>query len=96
MCFFLFSLQRLSETFLILRRIDRDIIINVQRSSCKVPLLLSDINKTWIFSIYIQKIRDITFHENPSSGSRDDPCGQTDRRTGMTTLSLFSLLCESA
>ena len=33
-------LQRLPETFLILRRIQRDIVINVKTSSCKVPLNL--------------------------------------------------------
>ena len=33
-CVFWFSLQILSETFLILRRIQWDIITNVQRSSC--------------------------------------------------------------
>ena len=33
-CVFWFSLQLLSETFLILRRIQRDIIISVQRFSC--------------------------------------------------------------
>ena len=36
----LFSLQLLSETFIILIRIQRHIIINVQRSSCKVPFIL--------------------------------------------------------
>ena len=36
----------LFETFLILRRIQRDIVLNVKTSSCKVPLLLSDFNKT--------------------------------------------------
>jgi hypothetical protein len=35
-----FSLYLLSETFLILRRTERDITINVHRSSCKVPLIL--------------------------------------------------------
>jgi hypothetical protein len=40
------SLQRFSEAFLILRIIQRDIIINVHRSLCKVPLLLSDFNET--------------------------------------------------
>jgi hypothetical protein len=35
---FRFSLHRLSETFIILRRIHRDIIINVHRYSCKVPV----------------------------------------------------------
>jgi hypothetical protein len=39
-CVFWFSLQLLSETFLILRRIQRDIIINVHRSSCRVPVVL--------------------------------------------------------
>jgi hypothetical protein len=33
-------LLNLSETFLILKRIQRDIIINVHRSSCKVPVIL--------------------------------------------------------
>ena len=39
-CVFLFSLQILSETFLTVRRIQRDTIINVRRSSCKVPVVL--------------------------------------------------------
>ena len=30
----------LSETFLILRRIQRDVIINVLKSSCKVPFIV--------------------------------------------------------
>jgi hypothetical protein len=35
-----FSLQLFSERFLILRRNERDIIINVNRSSCKVRIIL--------------------------------------------------------
>jgi hypothetical protein len=35
-----FSLQVLSETFLILRTIRRDIVMNVHRSSGKVPVVL--------------------------------------------------------
>ena len=35
-----FSQQLLSETFLIIRRIQRDITINVRRSSSKVPVIL--------------------------------------------------------
>ena len=35
-----FSLQLLSETFLIIRRIQRDITKNVRRSSLKVPVIL--------------------------------------------------------
>jgi hypothetical protein len=37
---FWFSLQILSETFLILRRIPRDVAINVKMPSCKVPTIL--------------------------------------------------------
>jgi hypothetical protein len=39
MCVLIFS-TNLSETFLILRRTERDIIINVLRSSCKVLVIL--------------------------------------------------------
>jgi hypothetical protein len=39
-CVYLFSLQLLSETFLILRRVWRDMIINVYRPSCKVAVIL--------------------------------------------------------
>ena len=43
------SLQLLSGTFITLRRTERDMIIKICRSSCKVPLLLlSDCNVTWI------------------------------------------------
>jgi hypothetical protein len=40
MFLFLFSLQLLSETFFIVRRIKRDIVINVKTSSRKVPVIL--------------------------------------------------------
>jgi len=47
-CIFGFSLQLLSETFLILGRIRRDIVINVQYTGrhVKYQPLLSDLNKT--------------------------------------------------
>ena len=38
-CAFIFS-TILSETFLILGRPERDIVINVRRSLCKVPVIL--------------------------------------------------------
>ena len=83
-CVFWFSLQLLPETFLILRRIQRDVIINVRRSSCKVPLFLSDCNKTWIFSTDFRKILKYQTSWNPSNGSRAFQCGQMDRRVDMT------------
>ena len=39
-CVFGFSPQLLSETLSILQRTEQDIIINVYRSSCKVPVIL--------------------------------------------------------
>ena len=39
-CVFWFSVQLLSETFLILRRTERDMIKNVYRSSCTVPVIV--------------------------------------------------------
>jgi hypothetical protein len=39
-CVFWFSPQVLSETFVILGRIQEDIIINLHRSSCKVSVIL--------------------------------------------------------
>ena len=44
-------------------------IKNVHRSSCITPVRLSD---------FYSKIRIFSFHENPSSGSRVVPCGQTN------------------
>jgi hypothetical protein len=46
----------LSEKFIIIKRIQQDIIINVQGLQVKQPSLLSDFNKTWIF---------LTDFENP-------------------------------
>jgi hypothetical protein len=89
MCVFIFS-TILSETFLILRRIQRDIIINVHRSSVKYPLFLSDFNETWTFPTDFRQI-----HKCQISWIR--PVGaelfhldrQRDRRTDMKLIVAF-------
>jgi len=60
--------------------------IIVYRSSCKVPLLVSDFNETWIFWQIFETPSSIKFHENPSSWNRVVPCGRTDRRMDMAKL----------
>jgi hypothetical protein len=83
-CVFWFYLQLLLETFLIIRRNKRDFVINVKTSSCKVTDILSDFNETLIFSIdFRKKVSNLKFNQNPSSGSRFVPCGQTDGRTNI-------------
>ena len=55
-CVFWFSVQLLYETFLVLRRTERDMIKTVRRYSCEVPLCLSDFNGTWILATDFRKI----------------------------------------
>jgi len=76
-CVFRFSVQLLSETFLIPRRTGRDMIKNVYRSSCKVHRwYCCQILLKLEFSRHIfQKYSNIKLHENPSGGSRVVPCG---------------------
>jgi hypothetical protein len=79
---FSLSLQRLSETFLILRRTERDMIINAY---AKYTLFLSDLSENRIFStdfpkIFKNQITRKSVHRVPSCSMR------TDRQTGMTKL----------
>ena len=77
MCLLIF-LQLLSETFLILEIIQRDIVANLKSLHVRHPLFLSDFNKTWIFPTHFQKISNIKLHQDLSSGSRVVSCGLTD------------------
>ena len=69
MCVCWFSLQNLSETVLILRRNERDVMKNVYWSSCKY-LYSCHIFMGLEFSRQLfEKYSDVKFHEYPSSGS---------------------------
>jgi hypothetical protein len=84
---FWFPVQYLSEIFFNLRRIQRDIIINIHRSSCKVSVnLVRFESKLNFLGRFKKKYSNITFNENPSSGNRVVPCRRTDRQTDMTNL----------
>ena len=75
---FWFSLQLLSEAFLIPWRTELDIIKHVHWSSCKVLIIVVHFIKTWIFSADFRKIRKCQFYNNQPSGRRFVSCGQTD------------------
>ena len=63
-----FSLQLLSETFLILRRTERDIIKNIYRSVCKsTGYCCQTLMKLGFSRQILEKISNIKFHKNPSS-----------------------------
>ena len=55
----LISLQILSEIFLILRRTERDVIVNVRRYSGKVLVILSDFNESRTFYTDFSKTTQI-------------------------------------
>ena len=81
----LISMQLLSETFLILRRIQQDKCTSIfEESTCYSCHILMKLVLRQIF----KKI-SIKFYENPSSGSRDVPCGQTDRQTSHTCMKIL-------
>jgi hypothetical protein len=76
MCNFIFCTPSVWNTSYF-KKIQRDIIINVHRSSCKVPVLIKLEFSQQIF----KKPSNIKFHANPFSGSRVVPCRvrRTDR-----------------
>jgi len=62
---FWFYLQLLSETFLILKRNERDVVRKMRIGlHVQYALLLSDFNWVWIFSTDSEKSAVIKFHEN--------------------------------
>jgi hypothetical protein len=83
---FRFSIQLLSETFLFLRRNERDIVINVHRYSCKAPVNSCPILMKLEFSRKnFEKYSNIKFHEK--SVQWEACCSmRTDRETDITKL----------
>jgi len=80
--------QILSETFFVLRRTERDIIINVHRSSCQVPNFLARLQLNLRFpDIFSKNTRISNFKKiHPVGAELFRADGRTDRRTGMTEL----------
>ena len=77
MCvFFKFSLQVLSETFLLSRRTERDVAKHLCWSPCEVTVMLVSFQRVLKISRQIfEKYSNIKFHENPPLGAE----WQTDR-----------------
>ena len=91
---FCFSPKVLSHTFLILRKIEWDIIINVNRSLCQAPFIFSDCNGNGIFSTIFQKYSNIKLHAILSHGCPAVPRRRTDSQADM--IQLTGGLCNFA
>jgi len=87
MCFFS-SVKRLSETFLILRRIQRDMINNIPL--VQYQLFLSNLSGAWIFSRDFRKHSGIKYHKNMSIRIRGFPCGRTDMTNIILPFRIFA------
>jgi hypothetical protein len=92
---FWFFLQLLFETFLVVRRSKRDTVINVETSSCKVPVVFVRlIIKAEFSGQSFEKHSNTEFRVISLSGSRVIPCGRTDRQD--EAKSRMSQFCELA
>jgi hypothetical protein len=93
---FRFSLQSLYEIFLILRRSERDVLKNANWSSCKEPIIIFRFSLALNFLARLSKITHIQFHDNPFSGSRVVPFGQTDGQADRRGLGIsrFPQFCD--
>jgi hypothetical protein len=82
-----FSTIFFPETFLILRRTRRDIIVHVHRLSCKVPVIVVRFERNLIFTTQFRKIlkyqmSEKSVHWESSFSMRTD--GRTGRQQDMT------------
>jgi len=89
-CVLWFCLLLLSETFLITRITQRD-IINEHRCSCRAPLHLSNFNETPFF--YTNFLKTLKFKFSRKPAQLEKSCSmQTDRWTWRSQQSLFAVL----
>jgi len=84
MCILMFS-QCLSETFPVLRRIQRDVFINAQKLSGTVPQPPTSPSCQILMKLELsrqnfEETLNINFHENPPTWIRVVPYGRTDTR----------------
>jgi hypothetical protein len=92
---FWFSIQFSFRIFLMLRGSQRDTVIKVKTSPCKVPVILVDFNKTWILSTRFRECLNIKSHQSPSSVPHAVPCEQ--KKDGHDEANnRFSQCCELA
>jgi hypothetical protein len=84
----------LSQIFLILKIIHRDIVINVKTLHLKCPLFLPDFNS----ADFRKESSNIKFHQNSSSGRTAVPRGRTYGQTVRhdEATSRFSRFCKAA
>jgi hypothetical protein len=72
----------LFQAFLIVRRNQRDTVINVKTPACQLPVILVGF---YLKLSFVQQIFEgvigINFYQNPSNGSRYVPCEHTDGPT---------------
>jgi len=92
-CVYWISLHFLTKIFPVRRRTEGDIIINVYRSSCKMPFIFV---RFWLILTFLdrfpKKNSNIRLRENPSSGSRVVPCGRTNVCTDLCILIMLFIV----
>jgi len=88
MCVVIFS-ETFSETFLVIRRIERDMMIYIYiyiGLHVKYQIPCQVVMKPELSRQIFEKYSSTKFHENPSSGSRVISCGWTDGHEDITKL----------
>ena len=91
-CVFWFSLRLLFETFIILRIIQRDVVIMWKHERIKYLLFVADFIATRIYlQIFTQKLRYQVLSKSVQ-WEPNVPCGLTDRQTRRRYKSIFAIL----